>query len=221
MGCLIPVVQRARDVRDQRGLVSVDMETSQLWFTVLAIVASVLSAGGIVSQVIAWRREREKTRSAEVVELAKVGLDSEKHEREHTGQFQTRLMERITQLETNQDKTNDAFAELWKANLACEEANEKQLENYGTLLENYETAIAQNQVLIAQNEVLIEQNAALSHENVNLKTDIDMLKDHVSRIEQQNRIYRASPGFPPPSVVESETIEIGAREARRVTQQGE
>lgn len=197
------------------------MDASQLWFTVLAVVASVLSTGGIISQFIAWRREREKVNAEErmkqavvAVELAKVGLDSDKNEREHTGRFQLQLMDRIALLESKQDTNANELVKLQIANEKCEENGAKLLSKYESLLKNY--------------KIISEQNRVLAHEHDQLKADHVQLNEHVARISRENFALRYLLGLEefdvvpiPPSLVASETTEIGARDDRQNNNQGD
>lgn len=194
------------------------MDASQLWFTVLAIVASVLSAGGIFSQLIGWWREREKVRAKEraklaatSVEMAKVELEGEKDQRDHTGRFQVQLIDRIKVLEGKHDANADEIAKLHLANSKCEKSNEEMVEKCDKLQGQYDELLAEHKTVVQKYE--------------NLEIDYETLRTHVDRIENDNRVMRAffeaANGSPPPSVLQSETIEIGARDARVAVTQGE
>lgn len=207
-------------------------------FTILAIVASVLSTGGIASQVIAWRRERAKDQAEynkaqlaeaakaktavaeiaariEVVEVeskveaakvevqaAKVIADDKKDEREQTGRFQQRLIDRVESLERRHDANVKRIETLETANTRCEQANEELLGKYA-LLDG------------------AHRSLQLDHEH--LKRDHRTLKEHVRKVEADNRALRArlgkidGAGVP----VEPKTIETGGHLARRAVSKQE
>lgn len=147
------------------------------WFTVLAIVASVLSAGGVVSQLITWKRDRDKLAAEELakrfdslkaerasrVELARVDLEAEKVEREHTGRFQTQLLDRLALLEQKHDQ------------------NAKQIE----------TLKIENARYQSRYDALASESSRLIREHETLKADHDTLKKHVERLEAENHALRA------------------------------
>lgn len=140
-----------------------------MWFTVLAIVASVLSAGGIVSQVIAWRRERDKTSTTADVEKTKAQVDDAKHARDHTGRFQQRLIDRVEKLERRDEERGRKIAGLEGANAKCQAEN-AELRGKITKLEG--------------------SNQTLAREHELLKRDHAQLKEHVDRLEAENRALR-------------------------------
>lgn len=188
------------------------MEQSPLWFTILAIVASVLSAGGIGSQIIAWRRqaakdaaELEKTRqtgAADVekvkvtakVELKKVEVEAEKHEREDTARFQQRLIDRIESLEKRRDDNDRKLAEAERKIEQLEDANER----------------------------CDQSNRRLSREHELLKEDHAVLRLHVAKIETTNKHLRAKLAQLAPDTFETEALAVdaGARAARSAAGKG-
>lgn len=133
-----------------------------MWFTVLAIVASVLSAGGIVSQVIAWRRERDKTSTTADVEKTKAQVDDAKHARDHTGRFQQRLIDRVEKLERRDEERGRKIAGLEGANAKCQ----------------------------AENAELRGKITKLEGSNQTLAREHELLKEHVDRLEAENRALR-------------------------------
>lgn len=160
---------------------------STVWFTVLAIIASVLSAGGIISQVIAWwktrdekRAEVEKVSATSKVELAKVEAEDAKNERDHTGRFQRTLIERVEKLEQKQDAHLARIALLETDNEKCQAANAE----LRTELEGMRTSYSS----------LASQNQTLAREHETLKTDHEVLKRHVAGIEHENRTLRTRLG---------------------------
>lgn len=158
--------------------------------TILAIVASVLSGGGIVSQIIAWRRKRDEDRAAaerhriqaaaaevkaeaqveqaEVearVELAKVEADTGKHELA----LQQRLLDRIDMLERKHDENVERIARIEIENGECKAANRE---------------------LRAKNERLEKNLQSLQHEHEVLRADHAQLRLHVARVEEDNKQMR-------------------------------
>ena len=214
------------------------MDSSPLWFTVLAIVASVLSAGGIVSQVLAWKRERDKAaldlRKTEVgveaektkavvaakveiakveVEHAKVDAADAKDEREHTGRFTTTLLERVEKLEGQHDANQTRITALEGSNKELVEAN-------------LECAQSNLELKTSYGE-LDRAHRALVGEHASLKADHETLKQHVAKVEIDNlglrsRLARLDREAGITAAVEHDVIETGARSARgAASKQGE
>lgn len=176
-----------------------------MWFTVLAIVASVLSAGGIVSQVIAWKRARdekrleaEKAKHAGDVEKTKAEVEDAKHARDHTGRFQQRLIDRVEKLEKRDEERGKKIAGLEGANAKCQ---------------------AENAELRSKIILLEGSNQRLAREHELLKQDYAQLKEHVDRLEAENRalrlrLARLDHGAGADTTVGREGIADGARAAR-------
>lgn len=212
-----------------------------IWVPILAIVASLLSAGGLISQYIGWKRRRDELKhernkkrdeirtkaesdariaaaeaekaKAEVqradvtakVELAKVAVDAQRSEREDTGRFQTLLVDRVAALEKRDREKDEEIAALKKA---------------------HGERVTEHRECVDKYNKLEKAHRDLHHEHETLKRDHAKLKEHVGRVEKYNRELRQRlDGRPTPvsgtPVIESETIQAGARDARRTVKQGD
>jgi chromosome segregation ATPase len=170
--------------------------------TILAIVASVLSAGGIIAQVIGWKRarderlskEREEVKKAEAeaaAEKAKAEAEKAKHvvadkvnEREHTGRFQQTLIDRIESLERSRSKDEKRIEQLEKDNEECERRY-TELERKAGVLEG------ENVSLKTKATALEATVQSLARDKETLRADLSTLRSHVERVEGDNRALRA------------------------------
>jgi chromosome segregation ATPase len=182
--------------------------------TVLAIVASVLSAGGIVAQVIGWRRARDERLSKEREAIAKAAADAtvEKaaadakktehvvadkiDEREHTGRFQQRLIDRIDALEKSGRKYEQRIDGLEKEHHDCERRY-TALEGKTSRLEG------ENAGLKIKAAHLEHATRELVRENETLREDVRTLRSRVDEVEGDNRALRARLEGRPATQVES------------------
>lgn len=171
------------------------MESPTFWFTVLAIVASVLSAGGIVSQVIAWLRSRDakktelakvkesagvekaKTHTTGKIELAKIAMDSAIDEREQSKQFQQRLLNRLEKLEKDRDADETRLADLEKAKDACEAINVDLILKLDVLSASHRTLLGEHESLKTDHEMLRADHDSLRADNKKLRARLTRL-DH-------------------------------------------
>jgi chromosome segregation ATPase len=197
------------------------MDGSPLWFTILAIVASVLSAGGIGSQIIRWRQERdlrklanekdmlaagtdvEKVKITAEVDLKKVAVEAETAKQNDTARFQRTLLDRIELLEKRQDANRERVDELERANDVCEAANRDLGEKYAGL---------------------DRAAKALAFEHEMLKADHAQLAAHVDDMEKKNRELRArlarvARDGPPSGELDMNTGASHARRAVEITKE--
>lgn len=180
------------------------MESPTFWFTLLAIVASVLSAGGIASQVIGWLRARHakkmdlettktkagvehaKTRTTGKIELAKIAMDSAIDEREQSKQFQQRLLTRLEKLEKDRDADETRLADLEAAKDACEAVNV-------VLHAKLDELSGSHRALLGEHESLKTDHAILRADHDSLRADNKKLRARLTRLDHEADLVVVEP----------------------------
>lgn len=157
--------------------------------TVLAIVSATMASGGVIAQVIAWRRDvrgKELDVRGKQIDVDDKTVDRNLAEagqlREHTGRFQTILIERLDKLEKSRDDDERRIGELERNTAECER--------------RYTELERKNRELETQARISETSLVSLRRDYENLLEDYDTLREHVDRVEADNRLMRERLGLP-------------------------